>query len=166
MAKAASKHTEKAAQPAKREPCPRTPFSSSDAALCLLLLLVVAGVATQAIELTGTVRLLMLVATSLSLLKRHHRQRTRLLLYRHPTGNDRRRGRNRRTAHPGGSTGVVGSPVQPRAVPRRWRNGRGSPTRGVSGAHLRRDGGPAPRQPPRAHRGIGNLIPPSVCATY
>jgi len=68
MAKAASKHTEKAAQPAKREPCPRTPFSSSDAALCLLLLLVVAGVATQAIELTGTVRLLMLVATSLSLL--------------------------------------------------------------------------------------------------
>ncbi|MGI8691037.1 MAG: GGDEF domain-containing protein [Thermomicrobiales bacterium] len=68
MAKAASKHTEKAARPAKREPRPRTPFSSSDAALCLLLLLAVAGVATQAIELTGTVRLLMLVATGLSLL--------------------------------------------------------------------------------------------------
>lgn len=68
MTKAESKHTEKAAQPAKREPRPQTPFGSSDAALCLLLLLAVAGVATQAIELTGTVRLLMLAATSLSLL--------------------------------------------------------------------------------------------------
>ncbi len=68
MAKGTSKHTEKAARPAKREPFPRTPFSSSDAALCLLLILAVIGVATQAIELTGTVRLLMLVATGLSLL--------------------------------------------------------------------------------------------------
>ena len=68
MAKAASKQTAKAARPAKREPRSQTPYSSADAALCLLLLLTVAGTATQAIELTGTVRLLMLVATGLSLL--------------------------------------------------------------------------------------------------
>jgi GGDEF domain-containing protein len=68
MAMAASKHTEKAAQPAKREPRPRTPFSASDTALCLLLLMAVAGVAIQAIKLSGNVRLLMLVATGLCLL--------------------------------------------------------------------------------------------------
>ena len=63
-----AKEREKPARPAKHEPRPRTPFSSSDAALCSLLLLAVAGVATQAIELDGNVRLLMLVATGLSLL--------------------------------------------------------------------------------------------------
>jgi GGDEF domain-containing protein len=68
MATAVSKHTERAALPAKREPRPRTPASSSDAALCLLLVVAVAGVAVQSIELTGNVRLLMLAATGLSLL--------------------------------------------------------------------------------------------------
>jgi GGDEF domain-containing protein len=68
MATAVSKHTERAALPAKREPRPQTPASSSDAALCLLLVVAVAGVAVQSIELTGNVRLLMLAATGLSLL--------------------------------------------------------------------------------------------------
>ncbi|MHB8647158.1 MAG: GGDEF domain-containing protein [Thermomicrobiales bacterium] len=68
MAKAGSKRMEKAVGPAKREPRPRTPSSASDVALCLLLLLTVAGVAIEASELTGRVRLLMLAATGLSLL--------------------------------------------------------------------------------------------------
>jgi GGDEF domain-containing protein len=44
------------------------PVTPSDAVLCLLLLMAVAGVAIQAIELTGNVRLVMLIATGLSLL--------------------------------------------------------------------------------------------------
>lgn len=68
MVTATSNDTEKAALPTKREPYPRTPATSSDAALCLLLILAVAGVAVQSIELTGAVRLLMLAATGLSLL--------------------------------------------------------------------------------------------------
>jgi len=68
MAKAGSKQTEQAVWPVKRDPYPRTPSGSSDAALCLLLLLTVAGVAVEAIELPGKVRLLMLAATGLSLL--------------------------------------------------------------------------------------------------
>jgi GGDEF domain-containing protein len=68
MATAASNHREKAALSANREPRPRTPFTSSDAALCLLLIVAVAGVAVQSIELTGAVRLVMLVATGLGLL--------------------------------------------------------------------------------------------------
>lgn len=68
MATAASKHRGQTAWPAKHEPHPQTPFTSSDAALCLLLLLAVVGVATQAIQLTGTARLVMLIATGLSLL--------------------------------------------------------------------------------------------------
>ncbi|GEM_PF-6854223 len=68
MARAGSKRAAKTARPAKREPRPRTPSSTSDAALCLLLLLTVAGVAAEAIELTGKARLLMIAATGLSLL--------------------------------------------------------------------------------------------------
>ncbi len=68
MAKAALKHTETAAKSATREPRTRTPSSSSDVAVGLLLLLTVAGVAVQAITLGGTARLLLLAATGLSLL--------------------------------------------------------------------------------------------------
>jgi GGDEF domain-containing protein len=68
MATAASNQTENATRPAKREPRLRAPFNSSDGALCLVLLLTVAGVATQAITLAGVARLLMLVATGASLL--------------------------------------------------------------------------------------------------
>ncbi len=68
MAKAASKRAETADRPAIREPRPRTPSSSSDVAVGLLLLLTVAGVALQAIELTGNARFLLLAATGLSLL--------------------------------------------------------------------------------------------------
>ncbi|MDQ6601984.1 MAG: diguanylate cyclase [Chloroflexota bacterium] len=65
---AASKYMETAAQPALREPRPRTPSSSSDVAVGLLLLLTVAGAAVQAIALTGPARLVMLAATGLGLL--------------------------------------------------------------------------------------------------
>ena len=68
MATAASKDKENGARPAKREPRPRMPLNASEGALCLLLLLTVAGVATQAVALTGGARLPMLVATGLSLL--------------------------------------------------------------------------------------------------
>ncbi len=67
MAKAASKRT-KQSRATKREPRTRTPFTSSDAAVCALLLLAMAGVATEAIKLSGNVRLLMLGATALALL--------------------------------------------------------------------------------------------------
>jgi GGDEF domain-containing protein len=67
MATAVSKHTGQTTQPRKREPRPWTPFTSSDAALCLLLLLAVAGAAIQATQLTDNVRPVMVVATGLSL---------------------------------------------------------------------------------------------------
>ncbi len=65
---AASKYMETAAQPALREPRTRTPSSSSDVAVGLLLLLTVAGAAVQAVALTGPARLVMLAATGLVLL--------------------------------------------------------------------------------------------------
>ncbi|HEY7909873.1 MAG TPA: hypothetical protein VIC60_13410 [Thermomicrobiales bacterium] len=67
MAKAASKGLTQPSR-AHREPRARTPFTSSEAAVCALLLLTVAGVAIEAIQLVGTVRLLMLGATALALL--------------------------------------------------------------------------------------------------
>jgi GGDEF domain-containing protein len=67
MAKAASKGTKQPLR-ATHEPRARTPFTSSDAAACALLLLTVAGAATEAIQLTGNARLLILGATALTLL--------------------------------------------------------------------------------------------------
>lgn len=67
MGQAASKGR-KHARDAQREPRGRTPFTSSDAAVCALLLLTIAGVAAEAIQLTGTVRLVLLGATALSML--------------------------------------------------------------------------------------------------
>lgn len=67
MAKAAAKGTKQPPR-AQREPRVRTPFTSSEAAVCALLILAVAGSAIEAIQLVGTVRLLMLGATALALL--------------------------------------------------------------------------------------------------
>jgi GGDEF domain-containing protein len=67
MAKAASKGLTQPSR-AHREPRARTPFTSSEAAVCALLLLTVAGVAIEAIQLAGGGRLLMLGATALALL--------------------------------------------------------------------------------------------------
>lgn len=67
MAQATSKGAKQALS-ARQESRARTPLTSLDAAVCVLLLLTVAGVATEAIELTGAVRLVLLGATALSLL--------------------------------------------------------------------------------------------------
>ena len=67
MGQAASRGR-KLARSARPGPRDWAPFTSSDAAICALLLLTVAGVATEAIKLTGTVRLVLLGATALCLL--------------------------------------------------------------------------------------------------
>lgn len=56
------------AQGPRRVPRATVRFTPSDAAVSALLILTIAGVATQAIRLTGNVRLLMIAATGLSVL--------------------------------------------------------------------------------------------------
>src|SRR3954452_5277929 len=65
MAKDASRN---AARPPKREPRARARLTAADAGICVLLILTAAGVAVEAIELTGYPRLVMIGATALSVL--------------------------------------------------------------------------------------------------